>query len=202
MIATSMPMPWLDDIDSSIFDGVGREAVVHGPGVFLQPWAITLGPGVRVDSFVKVEGGQQVRIGAYVHVASFAHLNIGGGTLLIGAGAAIASGARILSGSNNKAGISMSAAAPAWDRVIQRGKTVLEECCFIGAGATVLPGVRVGRGAVVGAGAVVTHDVPPWQIWAGCPAKCIGTRQESDSEERLAAFLERCKQAEAGVVSG
>ena len=54
--------------------------------------------------------------------------------------------------------------------------------CFIGndvwiaAGAIVLHKVRIGDGAVIGAGAVVTHDVPPYAIVAGVPAKIIGYR--------------------------
>ena len=42
---------------------------------------------------------------------------------------------------------------------------------WIGAGATVKSGVVIGTGAVIGAGAVVTHDVPPYEIWAGNPAR-------------------------------
>jgi len=46
---------------------------------------------------------------------------------------------------------------------------------WIGAGAIVLRGVSIGCGAIVGAGAVVTHDVQPWTIVAGNPARLIRT---------------------------
>ena len=49
----------------------------------------------------------------------------------------------------------------------------------IGTNATILPGVTVGRGAIVGAGAVVTHDVPPFAIVAGVPAKFLRWRPGS-----------------------
>jgi acetyltransferase-like isoleucine patch superfamily enzyme len=47
----------------------------------------------------------------------------------------------------------------------------------IGTNATILPGITVGRGAVVGAGAVVTHDVAPFAIVAGVPARFIRWRE-------------------------
>lgn len=46
---------------------------------------------------------------------------------------------------------------------------------WIGANAVVLPGVSIGRHAVVAAGAVVTHDVPPYTVVGGIPAKVIKT---------------------------
>ena len=47
---------------------------------------------------------------------------------------------------------------------------------WIGAGAQVLRGVTVGDGAVIGAGAVVTHDVEPYSINVGMPARIVGQR--------------------------
>ena len=44
---------------------------------------------------------------------------------------------------------------------------------WIGANACVLRGVTIGEGAIVGAGAVVTHDVPPFTLVAGNPARVI-----------------------------
>jgi acetyltransferase-like isoleucine patch superfamily enzyme len=40
----------------------------------------------------------------------------------------------------------------------------------IGANCTIFP-VRIGTGSIIGAGSVVTKDVPPWEVWAGIPAK-------------------------------
>jgi len=47
---------------------------------------------------------------------------------------------------------------------------------WIGHGATVMAGVNIGTGAVIGAGAVVTHDVAPYQIVGGVPARPIRMR--------------------------
>jgi phosphonate metabolism protein (transferase hexapeptide repeat family) len=47
---------------------------------------------------------------------------------------------------------------------------------WIGHGATITAGVTVGNGAVVGAGAVVTHDVAPYTIVVGVPARPLKPR--------------------------
>jgi len=47
----------------------------------------------------------------------------------------------------------------------------------IGTNAVLLPGVTVGKGAIVGAGAVVTHDVPPFAVVAGVPARFLRWRE-------------------------
>ncbi|MEW6181620.1 MAG: NeuD/PglB/VioB family sugar acetyltransferase [Bacillota bacterium] len=48
----------------------------------------------------------------------------------------------------------------------------------VGAGAVVIQGVALGEGAVVGAGAVVLHDVNPWTVVAGNPARFIKSLRE------------------------
>ncbi|MBM3883465.1 MAG: hypothetical protein FJ387_27795 [Verrucomicrobia bacterium] len=50
---------------------------------------------------------------------------------------------------------------------------VLEDHCFIGVNAVIMPGVRVGKAAVVASGAVVLNDVPPFCLVAGNPAKVV-----------------------------
>ena len=56
---------------------------------------------------------------------------------------------------------------------------------WIAAGAQILHNVKIGDGAVVGGGAVVTHDVPPYAIVVGVPAKIRGFRCEKQMIDRL-----------------
>lgn len=64
-------------------------------------------------------------------------------------------------------------------------RTYIGNDVWIGSRAIILQGVHIGTGAVVGAGAVVTKDIPPYAVVAGCPAKIIKYRFDSDIICRL-----------------
>lgn len=52
----------------------------------------------------------------------------------------------------------------------------IEDDVWIGDNVTILPGVNIGKGSIIGAGAVVTHDIPPYSVAVGIPAKVIKSR--------------------------
>jgi O-antigen/teichoic acid export membrane protein/acetyltransferase-like isoleucine patch superfamily enzyme len=62
---------------------------------------------------------------------------------------------------------------------------VIDDYVWIGTRAMILQGVTIGQGAVVMAGAVVTHDVEPFSIVGGVPAKPIAERRLRDLSYRL-----------------
>lgn len=55
-------------------------------------------------------------------------------------------------------------------------------CCWIGAGAIILPGVTIGDNVVVGAGSVVTKDLPDNVVAVGNPCKILREVNEHDRE--------------------
>ena len=61
-------------------------------------------------------------------------------------------------------------------RNYRHGKVHIEEDAFIGCNTTICNSVTIGKGAVVGAGSIVTKDIPPYQVWAGNPARYIRDR--------------------------
>jgi acetyltransferase-like isoleucine patch superfamily enzyme len=56
---------------------------------------------------------------------------------------------------------------------------VIEDGCWIGAGAIILDGVTIGRGSCVGAGSVVTRSLPAHSLAVGVPARVIRNLLES-----------------------
>jgi phosphonate metabolism protein (transferase hexapeptide repeat family) len=61
----------------------------------------------------------------------------------------------------------------AWRR---EHKVVIGHDVWIGHGAVVMPGVTIGNGAVIGSLSVVTHDVEPYAVVVGTPARIIKKR--------------------------
>lgn len=50
----------------------------------------------------------------------------------------------------------------------------IEDDVWIGFNSSILQGVTIGEGAIIGAQSVVVHDVPPYHIVMGNPARIIG----------------------------
>lgn len=106
---------------------------------------------------------------AQVHDAMF---NTVSGTIEIRAHAFFGHGVSVLTGTHDitKEGAARSRTFPRRGRDI-----VIEEGVWVASNATILGPCTIGEHAVVAAGAVVTGDVPARAIYAGVPAKRVGT---------------------------
>lgn len=72
--------------------------------------------------------------------------------------------------------------------LLERSPLMIGNDVWIGSGVIICPGCKqIGDGCVIGAGSVVTHDVEPYTIIAGNPAKVIRKR----FNEKQIAFLEQ-----------
>ena len=77
---------------------------------------------------------------------------------------------------------------PAAEDMPFKGDTVIGNDVWIGQNARILPGVSIGDGAIIGAFSVVGHDVEPYSIVAGNPAKLIRKRFEDELTGLLLAW--------------
>lgn len=159
---------------------VGRN-VAFGYGVIVDATSvqgIELATGVTIDSHAQLRASGVVR-NAGVGITVGPNTAIGMFNVLLGQGG-IEIGKDVLIGPHVTV-VSENHIHSALDRPIRlqgedRGRVLIGDDVWIGAGATVLANVRIGRGAIVAAGAVVASDVPEYEIYGGVPARHISNR--------------------------
>lgn len=69
-----------------------------------------------------------------------------------------------------------------------KGPIIVENDVWIGDAVWILSGVILKKGCVIGTGSIVTHDVPPYAIVAGNPAKVIKYRFPKEVINKLLKF--------------
>jgi acetyltransferase-like isoleucine patch superfamily enzyme len=112
--------------------------------------------------------GSRVYIARNCYLGAFHPLTIGDDTI-VGAYCYIITGNHRYSDLEN----------PIRTQGYEGASVVLGKDVWIGSHVVVLPGVTIGDHAIIGAGAVVTKHVPSGEIWAGVPARRVGSRAES-----------------------
>jgi acetyltransferase-like isoleucine patch superfamily enzyme len=113
-----------------------------------------------------------VKIGKQSHVARGVILDDRNPDLIeIGKGVAITSGVMILCHQRDLT--DYRPGMYAMHCPFKEGRVVIKDGAHIGIGAIIMPGVTIGEGAIIGAGSVVTHDIPPYCVAVGTPAKVI-----------------------------
>ena len=132
---------------------------------------VTIDHGVILDAWGgKIILHKSVFIGP--HTAIYGH-----GGVEIGQDALISMHCRILSSNHT---IPDRSRHIRWEPDILLPTTIGKDV-WLGAGVTVLGGVSIGDGCVVGAGAVVTHDLPPYSVAVGVPAKVVKMRSPTEA---------------------
>lgn len=58
------------------------------------------------------------------------------------------------------------------------GDIVIEDNVWLGAHVTIMDGVTIGANSVIAVGSVVSHDIPPYSIAAGSPARVVRKRKK------------------------
>lgn len=140
---------------------IGKGTVVW-PGAILTAWdaygeqtftpEISIGEDCNINEFChitacqKIEIGDNVLTGRYVYISDNSH------------------------GAFEKKMLSCN---PLKRPLVSKGPVVIGNNVWIGERVCILAGVKIGEGAVIAANAVVTHDVPPYAMVAGIPAKVI-----------------------------
>ncbi len=175
-----------DELEA-LFGGIGEDVQVHRSAVVFGGKNIRLSSHIRIDAFAMLSAGPAgIMIEHHVHVGAGAYLYGGGGRITLEPFTSLSARSILYTASDDfTSGALAGPLIPDAFRCVQKGDVWVNRYALVGAGAIVMPGVVIGTGASVGALSFVKHDVPAYDIVAGCPARKIGERA------RRPALLER-----------
>jgi len=145
-----------------------RQGVTLGDNVVIGTYTI-----LRPSSLYGWEMGEGISIGDNVIIGPGCFLGFGG-KIEIGNHVMIAPHVVIVSHNHSFDRLDI----PMRNQALKCLPITIEDDVWISSHVTILPGVTIGRGAIIAAGAVVNHDVAPFSIVGGVPAKQIGTREQ------------------------
>lgn len=140
----------------------------------VNPDRMHLGEAVVIESYALVACSREgsLAIGDGVFVGRGVVIAAGDCELTIGAGSGVGEYSSIRNTNHGIAPGERWQVQPQVCRPIRIGADV-----WIGGRCAILHGVTIGDGAVVGANSVVTHDVEPYAVVAGAPARAIRHRR-------------------------
>lgn len=171
----------------------GKDVVVYPMAKIASPERVSIGDHTRLCdyAFIHPEHGE-IEIGRYCDFEPYS-LIWGSGKLKIGDFVNFGPGMKIMGNMYEyRDGDISVGTVPQTHKGIIEGDLVIEDHVYFGTDVTVLAGVhKIGEGAFVGAQALVTHDLEPWGIYVGSPARKIGERPRGALEKVKEYGLEK-----------
>jgi radical SAM superfamily enzyme YgiQ (UPF0313 family)/GT2 family glycosyltransferase/acetyltransferase-like isoleucine patch superfamily enzyme/ubiquinone/menaquinone biosynthesis C-methylase UbiE/glycosyltransferase involved in cell wall biosynthesis len=165
------------DCPNELFGSIGEKSHVHPPLLMTHPERMFLGNRVLIR-----EGARLEAIGRYRGQTYQSEIHIDDGTRIefgvhIGAAQSVRIGKKVMIAGrttilDHDHGYRNPLSAPI-DQSLEVSPVIIGDGAWLGENSVICKGVTIGRNAVVGANAVVTHDVPPWGVVAGIPARLI-----------------------------
>jgi acetyltransferase-like isoleucine patch superfamily enzyme len=119
---------------------------------------------------VIIHGGKDVSIGENTGIGDYVVI-WGGGGVEIGNNVLIAVNSVITSQAHD-------VDAEIFRLSHKKGKVIIHDNVWLGAGVLVMPGVEIGKNSVIGAGSVVTKNIPQNSVAVGSPAVVIRKRND------------------------
>lgn len=110
--------------------------------------------------------GDNTSIGDFSHITAINRIKIGSNVLT-------GKNVLITDNSHGLSSLEQMNMPPSKRPLISKGEVVIEDNVWIGEKVSILPGVKIGFGSIIGTGSVVTHDIPPYSVAIGNPARVI-----------------------------
>ncbi|NRT20166.1 acetyltransferase-like isoleucine patch superfamily enzyme [Hymenobacter sp. 9A] len=128
----------------------GTNVIIDGTCHIIMPQRMEIGDNTSISSYTTIYATYGVKIGK---------------NCLISSNCGISSYNHIINSSNRHRDVA--------EDIKYSKPVVIGDNVWIGMNACILPGVKIGDDSIIGSGSVVTKNVPPREIWAGNPARCI-----------------------------
>jgi acetyltransferase-like isoleucine patch superfamily enzyme len=153
---------------------VGRGVLFRHPETFTIGRGVFLGDGAVLQG--RFDGACSIGDGTWIGPQAFLDAR----DLVLGERVGWGPGARVLGSTHRAEPVDV----PVIETELRIRPVRVGAWADIGVSAVLLPGVTVGQGAIVGAGAVVTHDLPPFAVAAGVPARVVRYRTDEPGGSR------------------
>ena len=153
------------------FQKIGNSCIVFPASSIIGPENIKIGDectfekGIQLETWgdkAIIEIGNNCLIRANSHITAYNSIVIEDG-LLTGENVLISDN------SHGESNIESLEIPP----IISKGGIKIGKNVWLGNNVCILSSVNIGKGAIIGANSVVTHDVPPYCVAAGNPARII-----------------------------
>jgi len=145
-------------VQGNVLEALREDRLQVGSGTLLEPEVWITAPG---DARVRIGAGTFLNRG--VMVAAQELVEIGDHCML-------ANGCFVSDASHR---FDDPGKPITWQGFESKGPTRIADNCWLGANVVVTSGVSIGERCVIGANSVVTHDLEPFSIAAGAPARLI-----------------------------
>ena len=145
-------------LHGNVLEAMREGRLEVGAGVLLEPDVWLSAPG---DARIRIGAGTFLNIGTMVAAQNLVE---------IGEHCMLANGC-FVSDANHR--IDDPEKPITWQGFESRGPTRIGDNCWLGLGVAVTSGVTIGERCVIGANSVVTHDIEPFSIAAGAPARVL-----------------------------
>lgn len=161
------------------FASVGNQVCISDKASFHNCARISLGNNVRIDDFCVLSAGDGgIEIGSYVHIAVYTSM-IGAGKIVVADYANISSRVSIYSSNDDYTGQTMTnPTVPDRLRGATDAPVFLGKHVIVGCGSVILPGVTLNDGVAIGALSLVKQSCESFTVYAGAPARRIGSREQ------------------------
>ncbi len=145
-------------VHGNVLEALREGRLEIGPGTLFEPHVWITAPG---SARVRVGAGTFLNLG--VMVAAHELVEIGDHCML-------ANGCFVSDASHR---VEDPDTPITWQGFESKGPTRIGANCWLGANVVVTSGVTIGERCVIGANSVVTHDIAPFSLAAGLPARVL-----------------------------